>query len=264
MAIELGLEGKIAAISGGSQGLGKATARRLSMEGVKVAICARRQDVLEEAANEIRDETGGEVLAISADMTSSEDIDRFINGTVEHFGGIDILMNNAGTHAASPFEEIDDDLWDYDFGQKFFSAVKCTRLAIPHMRSRGGGRIINITHVTAKAPRPQSLPTVASRAAAMAMTKTLSREYADDNILVNTVCLGAVKTAQWERRRLEEAPDKPADEWYAALSDAREIPLHRFGDADEAAELIGFLVSARAGYITGTAINFDGGASWTL
>jgi NAD(P)-dependent dehydrogenase (short-subunit alcohol dehydrogenase family) len=98
----------------------------------------------------------------------------------------------------------------------------------------------------------------------MAMTKALSREYAPDNILVNTVCLGAVKTAQWERRRLLEAPDVPADVWYDQLADARGIPLGRLGDADEAADLIAFLVSERAGYITGTAINFDGGSSWTL
>lgn len=264
MAIELGLEGKIAAISGGSQGLGKATATKLAGEGAKVAICARRMEVLEETAQEIRDLTGGEVLPISADMSSHDDTKRFIETVADHYGGLDILMNNAGTHAASPFEEIDDELWEYDFEQKFFSAVRCTRLAIPIMRARGGGRIINTTHVTAKAPRPGSLPTVASRAAAMAMTKTLSREYADDNILVNTVCLGAVKTAQWERRRMNEAPDMPVDQWYAELSEKRGIPLHRFGDADEAADLIAFLVSERAGYITGTAINFDGGASWTL
>lgn len=264
MAIELGLEGKIAAISGGSQGLGRATATKLAAEGVKVAICARRQDVLDQAAQEIRDETGGDVFAISADMSSASDADRFINESVSHFGGLDILVNNAGTHAASPFEDIDDELWEYDFQQKFFSAVRCTRLAVPVMRERGGGRIINITHVTAKAPRPKSLPTVASRAAAMAMTKTLSREFAQDNILVNTVCLGAVRTAQWERRRVNEAPDMTPDEWFAQLSDEREIPLRRFGDAAEAADLISYLVSARAGYITGTAINFDGGASWTL
>lgn len=264
MAIELGLDGKIAAISGASEGLGRAVARRLSAEGAKVAICARRVDVLERTAREIRDETGGEVLAIPADMTSAEETEQFVRQTAEHFGGLDILMNNAGTHAANPFDEIDDATWTYDFEQKFFSAVRCTRLAIPLMRERGGGRIINITHVTAKAPLPRSLPTVASRAAAMAMTKALSREYAPDNILVNTVCLGAVKTAQWERRRLLEAPDVPADVWYDQLADARGIPLGRLGDADEAADLIAFLVSERAGYITGTAINFDGGSSWTL
>ncbi len=264
MAIELGIEGRIAAISGGSEGLGKAIARRLAAEGARVAICARRLDVLERTANEIRQATGGDVLSIAADMSSAEDTERFMRDTVDHFGGIDILVNNAGTHAASPFEEIDDELWAYDFNQKFFSAVRCTRMAIPVMRERGGGRIINITHVTAKAPRPESLPTVASRAAAMAMTKTLAREFAADNILVNTVCLGAVKTAQWEKRRLEQAPDMPVDDWYEQLSASRGIPLGRFGDADEAADLVAYLVSERANYITGTAINFDGGSSWTL
>lgn len=264
MALDLGLAGKIAAISGGSEGVGKATARRLALEGADVAICARREEPLERAASEIREETGAKVYPIKADMTVRKDVEGFIQGTVEELGGIDILVNNAGTRAAFPFEEIDDEMWAHDFDLKFFSAVRCARLAIPHMRERGGGRIINITHVIAKAPRAETLPTVASRSAAMAMTKTLSREYAEDNILVNTVCLGIVKSGQWERRRLRESPASPADEWYAEQASNRAIPLNRFGEPEEAADLIAFLVSARAAYITGTAVNFDGGSSRTL
>lgn len=264
MAVELGLEGRIAAVSGGSEGLGRAIATSLAREGARVAICARRAEVLERTAAEISAETGGEVHPIVADMSKPEDCARFIQETVERFGGIDILVNNAGTHAAYPFEEISEDLWHFDFEQKFFSAVRCTRDAIPHFVARGGGRIINITHVTAKAPRPASLPTVASRAAGMAFTKVIAREYADQNILSNTICIGAVKTAQWERARLQEAPDMPAEEWYRQLAEKRAIPLGRLGDADELGDLVAYLVSERASYITGTSINFDGGSSWTL
>lgn len=252
---KLELEGKVAVITGGSDGLGRAAAQRLAAEGAKVAICARRKDRLEETARDIETRTGGEVFAQAADVTKSADVDAFIDAVVGRFGGVDILLNNAGTSAAAPFECVDDELWHADVELKLMAAVRMCRRVIPLMRERGGGRIVNITTIGGKAPEPERLPTSVTRAAGINLTKSLAGEYARDNILVNTICIGKVKSAQWERR----AVDGNIDVIYANMSES--IPLGRMGESEEFADLVAFLVSARAGYITGTAINFDGGLS---
>ncbi len=257
--MELELEGKVAAITGGSEGIGKAIAMRLAQAGAKVAICARRPDVLEQAAADIRGKTGGEVLAVVADVTAYSDLENFIQSTVQLYGGIDILVNNAGRSSAAKFDTVPDDEWDYDMRLKLFSAIKCCQLAIPYLRRAGGGRIVNITTPGGKQPPAGSVPTSVSRAAGIALTKALSKDYAGDNICVNTVCVGSIRSAQgrsaWERA------GKPGtlEEHFAKAGAS--IPLGRIGEAEEVADLVAFLVSARAGFITGTSINIDGGVS---
>jgi 3-oxoacyl-[acyl-carrier protein] reductase len=253
--LELGLSGKVAIVTGGSEGLGRACAERFAREGARVAICARRKDVLERAAGDIRAKTGGEVLAQSADVTKAAEVEAFVNATVSRFGGVDILVNNAGTSSAAGFEAVTDETWLYDLDLKLLGAIRFCRLVIPLMKARGGGRIINVTTVGGKAPQPRSLPTSVTRAAGINLTKSLAHEYAASGILVNTVCLGLVKSAQWERR----ARGGDLDAFYREA--ARRVPIGRVGEADEFADLVAFLVSARAGYITGTAVNFDGGRS---
>ena len=203
---------------------------------------------------------GTQVLAVSADMSKKADIDRFIKAVIERFGRIDILVNNAGTSARGKFLEIEDDAWSADLELKVFGAIRCTRLAVPHMRKQGGGRIINITISSAKQPGAESYPTSVSRAAGLALTKALSREYASDNILVNTVCIGKIKSGQHERRYTRQGIS--ADDYYRET--AREIPLGRVGEAEEAANVIAFLASSAASYVTGTSINLDGGMSGVL
>ena len=249
--LDLGLGGKVAIITGGSEGLGRAAAERLAAEGARVAICARRPDVLEQAAAGIR-RTGGQVLARSVDVTKADQIDTFVNEVVREWGGVDILLNNAGTSAAASFEAVDDAAWQHDFELKLFSAVRCCRLCIPHMKKRGGGRIVNVTNLGAKTPAARGLPTSVSRAAGINLTKSLANEYAPDKILVNTICIGLVKSAQWERRAKGDI-----DAFYKDV--AKRVPLGRVGEASEFADLVAFLVSERAAFITGTAINFDGG-----
>ena len=249
--LELGLGDKVAIITGGSEGLGRAAAERLAAEGARVAICARRPDVLEQAAAGIR-RTGGQVLARSVDVTKADQIDTFVNEVVREWGGVDILLNNAGTSAAASFEAVDDAAWQHDLELKLFSAVRCCRLCIPHMKKRGGGRIINITNLGAKTPAARGLPTSVSRAAGINLTKSLANEYAPNKILVNTFCIGLVKSAQWERRAKGDL-----DAFYKDV--AKRVPLGRVGEASEFADLVAFLVSERAAFITGTAINFDGG-----
>ncbi len=263
--MDLGLTGKVAIITGGSEGIGFASALSLSREGARVAIAARRQDVLEAAAERIRRETGGEVLAVTADVRDEAQVKTLVQRVVEQWGTVDILVNNAGTSAAAKFENVDDGTWEGDLGIKVYGAIYCARAVVPLMRAAGGGRIINIATPGGKAPGAGSLPTSLARAAGLALTKAMSKDYAADNILVNSVCIGLIKSGQHERRyeaAQERNPSQTLDEFYDAMG-AR-VPLGRVGEAHEAGDLICFLASARASYITGTAVNVDGGTSPVL
>ena len=260
--MDLGLKGKVALVTGGSEGIGKATAARLAAEGSKVAICARRPDVLQAAAEEIEETTGVGVLAVPADVALPQQIESLFETVMGAFGRLDILVNNAGTSAAAYFGDTTDQAWQADLDLKLFAAIRCSRLAVPHMKARGGGRIVNVTNLGGKAPGPSSVPTSVSRAAGIALTKALSKDYAADNILVNTVCIGLIKSGQnerqWERARADR-PDLTLEDWYAERGS--DVPLGRVGESEEAADVIAFLASERAGYVTGVAINIDGGAS---
>lgn len=212
--MDLGLEGKVAVITGGSEGIGRGIASRFLEEGAKVAICARRDDVLQQAAEELRALTDGDVLAVPADVTKPETLTNFINRAAQHFGRIDILVNNAGRSAASAFDDLDDDDWHADLDLKLMGAVRCVRLVIPQMKLVGGGRIINVTHPGGKQPGAASYPTSVSRAAGIAMTKALSKELLPYNILVNTVCLTSIKSAQGERAwKAEGSPGTLEEYW---------------------------------------------------
>ena len=254
--LELGLAGKVAIVTGGSEGLGLACVERFARSGAKVAACARRKDVLERGVEQVRRATGGDILAMTADVTKGAEVEAFVKATLARFGGVDILVNNAGTSQAAGFESVDEATWQYDFDLKVMGAIRLCRLVIPHMKQRGGGRIINVTTVGGKAPLARSLPTSVTRAAGINLTKSLAHELAPDRILVNTVCLGLVKSAQHERRAKGDV-----EEYYKEISDRRKLPLGRFGEASEFADLVAFLASERAAYITGTAVNFDGGIS---
>jgi 3-oxoacyl-[acyl-carrier protein] reductase len=256
--LDLGLTGKIAIITGGSDGLGRAAAERLAREGAKVAVCARRKDHLERAADEIRKATGGEVLAQTCDVTKPDQVEAFVNAVIARWGGVDILLNNAGTSAAAGFEALDEAAWWADLDLKLMGAVRFCRLVIPHMKKRGGGRIVNVTTVGGKAPAPRALPTSVSRAAGINLTKSLANEFAKDRILVNTICIGLVKTAQISARATGDL-----DAFYRDLGEKR-VPIGRVAEAAEFGDLVAFLVSERAGYITGTAVNFDGGMSFVV
>jgi len=210
--------------------------------------------VLEQAAETIRKRTGVQVLAQAADVTRPADVEAVVAATLAAHGGVDILVNNAGTSSAGPFEKVDDATWVADIDVKLMAAIRLCRLVIPQMKKRGGGRIVNVTTVGGKVPVARALPTSVTRAAGINLTKSLANEYASDHILVNTVCLGLVKSAQWERRAKGDL-----EGYYREV--AKRVPVGRVGEAEEFADLVAFLCSARAAYITGTAINFDGGMS---
>ncbi|MES2561336.1 MAG: SDR family oxidoreductase [Pseudomonadota bacterium] len=257
--MELGLKGKVAVVTGGTQGIGRATALRLAQEGANVAICARSQEALERVGAEIT-KFGVQALAMATDVSKSSDIERFMKAVVDKFGRIDILVNNAGTSKRGAFLELTDAEWSADLELKVFGAIRCTRLAVPHMKKQGGGRIINIAIASAKQPGAQSYPTSVSRAAGLAITKALSKEFAADNILVNAVCIGKIKSGQHERRYTKEGTSP--EQYYATAS--KDIPMRRVGEADEVANVITFLASDAASYVTGSSINLDGGISGVL
>jgi len=257
--MELGLHGKVALVTGGSEGIGRAAALRLAQEGASVAIAARRPEVLEAAAALIRKQSDREVLAVPADMSRPEDVRRFVETAAERFGRIDVLVNNAGRSFARYFEEVTDEDWQSDLDLKFMATVRAVRLVVPRMRQVGGGRIISVVMIGGKQPGARSVPTSVSRAAGIAYTKALSKDLAADRITVNAVCVGIIKSAQHERTWQREGKLPSVDQWYAERG--KNVPLGRVGEAEEVGDLIAFLASDRAAYITGTAINIDGGTS---
>ena len=258
--MDLELEGKVAIVTGGSEGIGRASALRLCEEGAKVTICARRADVLERAAEDIRSRSGGEVLAVRGDVCRNDDVERVVSATVERFGGIDVLVNNAGGRRAYPFLEASEEIWREDIEIKVFGVIRFSRAVLPHFRARGGGRIINMVTPAGKLPGRNALPTSASRALGINLTKSMANEYAPENILVNAICIGLIKSGQHERRWARDGRAGEALEAYYRRI-GQKVPVGRFGEPEEVGGLVAFLASARAAFITGTAINIDGGAS---
>lgn len=260
--MELGLSGKAAFITGGSKGIGLGTALQMVKEGTMVAICSRNKENLKSAEDFIYQQTGTRILTIQADVTKEEDCKRAVTKAAEHLGQLDILVNNAGSSSTHSFEEVGTDLWKEDLDLKLFAMIHCAKYVIPFMRTRGSGAIINVTAAIAKTPPASSLPTTVSRAAGMALTKAMSKDLGQDNIRVNTVCIGLIRSDQIEKRWKR---DEPGLTWEQYSTDPRhQIPLGRIGNTEEAAKVITFLASDAASYITGTAINIDGGRSGAL
>jgi len=247
---------KVATVTGGSEGLGRATADRLAEEGPRVAICARR--LLHAVAERIR-KAAGDVLNLAIDVTRTADLERLVQATLERFGRLDVLVNNAGPSAAHAFDAVDDAAWRADPDLKRFAALGLVRPCLPAMRHPGAGRIVNGLNTAAKAPPARSMPTFVSRAAGLALTKALSKERAPDGILVNPVCIGLVKSGPWERRWRAAGGQGTLEAFYARLATERGVPVGRIGEATELASLVAFLVSNQVRDVMVVAVNFDGG-----
>jgi 3-oxoacyl-[acyl-carrier protein] reductase len=259
--MDLGLQNKVAIITGGSEGIGRATAWRLSKEGAKVAIAARTKADLEATAAEISADTGNEVIGVCVDVRDETAVAEMVHTVVARWGGIDILVNNAGTSAALRFESMSNEALDEDFAIKVKGAIFCTRHALPHLK-KSHGAICNTTTPGGKAPTAASQPTALSRAAGISLTKTWSKEFAADGVRANTECVGVLKSRQhrirWAEKHAEEQSYTLEDHWQTF---AEQVPLGRIGEASETGDVIAFLCSARASYVTGAAVNVDGGSS---
>lgn len=257
--MDLGLQGKVALIAGGSQGLGKAVAMEMSREGARIAICALDDPELPSAVEEIRQATGGEVMGIPADVSDSEQAKGFVRKALEHYGTADILVNNAGGPPDKTFLEIDDDLWNFGVRLNLMSTIVMTREVVPTLISKRWGRIINMTSVAVKQPIDGLILSNTVRLGVIGMAKTLSNELAPYNITVNNVCPGYTMTERVRKLAIDVAKKKGTTPEEIVKSWAASNPMGRLGTPEEFSALVAFLASERAGYITGTSIQIDGG-----
>ncbi|CAL1519996.1 glucose 1-dehydrogenase [Chitinophaga sp. MM2321] len=266
--MELQLKGKVAIITGSSKGIGKAIAESLLLEGAKVVISARNVDELEDTAAMLRLQNA-DVLAVPADIAKGEDLARLVRTTIERFGRIDILVNNAGIiDTVGPVETITIDQWRRIFEVNLFGVVALTSLVIPYLQKQGGGRIINISSENAEQPDPMMAHYNATKAALNNYSKTLSKAYGKDNILVNTVSPAFIKTPMVDNMLEEIAKDKGITVEEAAkifLKENRPAQvLGRPGLATETAGIVAFLASTQASFITGAVFRVDGGSVSTV
>jgi 3-oxoacyl-[acyl-carrier protein] reductase len=257
--MDLGLKGKAAFVAGGSMGLGRAVALDLSREGAKVAIGALDDPYLNEAAELIRRETGGEVLTVPVDVIDAEQAKASVRKAIAHFGTLDILVNNAGGPPSADFLDIDETLWEKGFRLNLLSTILMTREAVPVMKAKRWGRIINMTSISVKQPIDGLILSNTVRSGVIGLAKTLSNELAPFNVTVNSVCPGFTMTDR-VRKLAKAIADKEGTTPEAVIGRWEEsIPMKRIGTPEEFASLVTFLASERSGYITGAAIQIDGG-----
>ncbi|MBI2462270.1 MAG: SDR family oxidoreductase [Candidatus Rokubacteria bacterium] len=257
--MDLGLGGKVALVTGGSKGIGKAVARGLAREGAKVAICARSRAPLEQAAEEIAREMGSEVFPISGDLTRPEDAQRVVDATVQHFGRLDVLVNNAGSAPGGEILNLTEEQWQQALQLKFMGHVRCSKAAIPHMLKQGGGRIVNIIGNDGIKPVGFEITPSAANAADIALTLALADQYGRHNILVNAINPGPVETERWDQivRGIAKMQGISAEE--AQRKAIRSIPLGRICTPEEVADVAVFVASERASFMNGALITLDGG-----
>lgn len=257
--MELGLKGRVALVAGASQGLGKAVALELSREGAKVAVCALDDPELPLAVAEIRQTTGGEVIGIPVDLSRAEDARGFVRKGVEHFGTVDILVNNAGGPPDRTFLEVDEEQWQLGIRLNLMSTILMTREAVPIMKEKRWGRIINMTSISVKQPIDGLILSNTVRSGVIGFAKTLSNELAPFNVTVNNVCPGYTMTERVRKLAIDVAQKKGTTPEAIVKAWTATIPMGRLGTPEDFAALVTFLASERSGYITGASIQIDGG-----
>ena len=257
----MSLNGRVALITGGSMGLGKASALALHKQGASIALVARREANLDAAKAEIESQSSGSgmISTVAADVADAEQVRSTFDEIIASHGQVDILMNNAGKSEAHPFLQVTDEIWQQDLELKLFAAIRFARLALPGMCEGKWGRIINVLNTAAKAPGARSAPTSVSRAAGMALTKVLAGEGAPHNVLVNALMIGRIESDQ--SRRAYDASDRELSYEEYLANAGRGLPMGRMGEAGEVGSVVEFLASEGASYLTGCAINMDGGLS---
>ena len=251
--------GRAALVCGASRGLGRASALALARDGSAVAICAREAAALDRTARQIEDATGARVVPIAADVSKAEDVERLLGSAVEALGGLDVLVTNTGGPPSGPFESFTDEVWAAAIDSLLMSVVRLSRGAIPYMRRRGGGRIVHVTSISVKQPIEGLVLSNALRAAVTGLAKTQAVELAPDGILVNCVAPGYTRTDRvTELNEQTAAREGISAEAVQRRTEAR-IPMGRLGTPEEFGDVVAFLASPRASYVTGTTIQVDGG-----
>jgi 3-oxoacyl-[acyl-carrier protein] reductase len=259
--MQIHLSGRSALITGGSKGLGLACALNFAESGANVAILARDAKTLDLARREINERAPkARVLALACDVRSKEQVEKAFNTANAELGAIDIVVNNAGGFAAGKFETLTDEAWTSDLEVKLLAMVRVTRLAWPGMVQRKWGRVINVLNTLAKAPGAGTAPTSVTRAAQIALTKVLSQEGAPHNVLVNALLVGSIKSDGIVRLHRDSGSTLELDAFIDDFVQKMKIPMGRMGEADEFGKAACFLASDASSYITGTAINIDGGS----
>jgi len=258
--MEMGIKGRSAIVTGGSRGIGRETARQFLEEGVRVTICGRNAETLVKTAAELAKATGGEIHTVVADMTKEADIARLVDSAKQRFGTVDILVNNAGQMYSGRFAVLNDAGLKEQLETKLFGFMRAIRLVYPIMKAQHWGRIVNIIGGAGKEPDPYMFGSGITNSALLNITKSLSTEFGEDNVLVNAVCPGWVDTNLWQRNAQGLAAElNVKSEEEARRLAARKNSLNRFGKPAELANAIVFLCSERASYITGVSLNLDGG-----
>ncbi|UCG31999.1 MAG: SDR family oxidoreductase [Phycisphaerales bacterium] len=258
--MDLGLLDRVAIVSASSEGLGRAAALDLAREGARLALCARTDKTLQTAAQEIRQQTGADVFARTCDVSDPDQIDGFVAKVAEHYDErIDILVNNAGGPPPGTIAEVGLREWRIAFDRTFASVVRFCQQVVPYMQRRKWGRIITITSSSTRQPIDGLATSNAMRPAIVGFAKTLSRELAPHNILVNNVAPGMFRTARHEELLESMATSQNRSPEEILQERVAQVPLGRMGDPDEHAHMITFLASERASYITGQTIAVDGG-----
>lgn len=252
------LAGKVAIVGGSSEGIGYAIACQLAGDGADITLVARRTEPLQAAADRIRKQTGARVFTVAADIRKAADCQRIIAAPLEHFGRLDILINNDGAPPLGEIITFDDAAWDRAWQQNFMSVVRLTRDAVPAMRAAGGGRIVNIAALSVLQPVRKFGLSVATWAGVIGYAKTLSLELAPENITINTVCPGRIATGRLAKVFGPQGVGTvEQDAEIAKLQ--KDIPLGRVGEAKEVASVVALLVGEGGGYITGATLHVDGG-----
>jgi 3-oxoacyl-[acyl-carrier protein] reductase len=257
--MDLGLKDKVAIIGGASKGLGRACAEVLAQEGAKVAICSRTKPDLDKAAQEMRDASGAEVLVFAGDLDRYETIRELIGTTVDHFGRLDILVNNSGGPPLARAHNATEEQWAVAVQRSLLFFARMSREALPHLKRQGGGRIVNILASTVYQPIPNLALSGATRMGVVAFAKSLADEVGRDGILVNNVCPGSILTERMLSNVTARAKELGISVEEGLAQRAAETAVGRIGEPKELADLVAFLASGKSSYITGTTILVDGG-----
>jgi 3-oxoacyl-[acyl-carrier protein] reductase len=257
--MDLGIKDRVALVAASSQGLGKAVAFGLAREGAKLALCSRDLKAVEATAEAIRKETGAEVFATATDVTKEDQVRRLVEQTIERFGRIDICVTNAGGPPAKPFAGTTTEEWRRAVDANLLSAVFFAHQVLPGMRAQRWGRLITITSLTVKQPVDNLVLSNSVRAAVAGLVKTLSNEYGPDNVLINNVCPGYTATDRLGELSSTLAKSSGVDPRQIEQRWTSQIPLGRLARPDEFADMVVFLCSERASYVTGQSIAVDGG-----